>query len=536
MTRSRQGISLVLSILLAFGAVFILPPFGARAQDQDVSARIDLESMCVFIDDSLIYEYGETVEEPTVKLKENSTLSFELDWDANDGGSGFREGDSFSVPIVRVENLWLTKKFETPLAINGVNVAKGCFTYRGDLLSFEVTFNENAEKYSINGGQADGYARFMLNEDSDELEFTFDDGQSLVVKVEHDEYDFSANISGNLRKGDVLILKLDAEDWASGSGAVSESDIADKKGLEGARFQVFEEGDDTTPLLFQRDADSGFYNCEDTGDADVQTDENGMLVLSGLRSGETYLLKEVQAPQGYQAGGSIRIEADHSKKAYYIVTNNKTPETKARNMAVYKVDSKTGAYLQDATFRLVYPDGSEKTGVTNSGGLAEFPLDKDDYAGTYTIKEITAPSGYVLNSQETQFRIRDDYTTELTGSYTHVQRVDEAYLVIENTRESTPSTETPKDDDTTSSRPDRDTSGGAGPDKPPVREKTTQTPAKPTAQKSEAAPRQIADEPVPLASAPTTHNPDTGVKTGLGIAAALALLSGAYALLRKGKH
>ena len=84
-------------------------------------------------------------------------------------------------------------------------------------------------------------------------------------------------------------------------------------------------------------------------------------------------------------------------------------------MKIVKKDAESGktVALADATFKIKDADGNyvtQKLGmikvdtfVTNADGIVMTPLKLD--AGDYTLEEITAPNGYVLNKEEIPFTI-----------------------------------------------------------------------------------------------------------------------------------
>ena len=79
----------------------------------------------------------------------------------------------------------------------------------------------------------------------------------------------------------------------------------------------------------------------------------------------------------------------------YILQNTWTPATEvvtgSTSFSIKKVDKKTGEALENATFELKPSDGTAISKTTDENGEATF--DNLD-AGTYTLKETAAPSGY----------------------------------------------------------------------------------------------------------------------------------------------
>lgn len=78
---------------------------------------------------------------------------------------------------------------------------------------------------------------------------------------------------------------------------------------------------------------NGVYKLDPNGSADVTTDENGKLVVDGLDVG-TYILKEVQAPQGYTIADEVEVTVE--------AANTRATENYA-NAAVTVTDTKLSA-------------------------------------------------------------------------------------------------------------------------------------------------------------------------------------------------
>ena len=84
-----------------------------------------------------------------------------------------------------------------------------------------------------------------------------------------------------------------------------------------------------------------------------------------------------------------------------------TNERNTGTLKFYKIDGKTQELLKDAKIRITYLDTNEiiYEGLTNE--LGEITLENIN-AGTYSIKEITPPYGYLLKDKEITFEIVED--------------------------------------------------------------------------------------------------------------------------------
>lgn len=145
----------------------------------------------------------------------------------------------------------------------------------------------------------------------------------------------------------------------------------------------------------------------------VTTDSTGYSDTLELSPG-TYYVKELRAPTGYTL--------DTSTVQTCTVTAGNTTTVSFSNVPVYgtirvqksSTDSTYTASLAGAVFEILRNDGVRVTTITtDSSGYGEaggIPY------GTYTVREITAPEGYLLDTQSYTVTI-PDYI--YTGSQTH---------------------------------------------------------------------------------------------------------------------
>lgn len=161
----------------------------------------------------------------------------------------------------------------------------------------------------------------------------------------------------NYKESSLLIKKIDKETGNT---------------LSGAKFAVF------------------LTNGDLIGDNYI-TDSNGEILITGLKAG-SYFVTEIKAPTGYQSqtGGQIVQVTDGT--AEITIENIKLP-----GLIINKIDSITKEPVGGATFSVENANGDVVfTGVTDdSGMLSVSTLD----AGTYTVRETKAPTGYKLNSE-----------------------------------------------------------------------------------------------------------------------------------------
>ena len=169
----------------------------------------------------------------------------------------------------------------------------------------------------------------------------------------------------NYRKPGIRIVKLDSDTLLP---------------LAGARFRVSQIG--------------GTFTKEYT------TDESGEIELTALEPG-AYEITELSAPAGYladNASRTVRIVAGGN--AFFVFTNTAKP-----SLVIEKKDADTGETLAGATFRIarIGDEGHSLDRTTDENGQIRI----DELTpGMYSITEIAAPSGYVLNAQEYHVLVR----------------------------------------------------------------------------------------------------------------------------------
>lgn len=135
----------------------------------------------------------------------------------------------------------------------------------------------------------------------------------------------------------------------------------------------------------------------------VTTDATGLAFVPGLTEG-AYSIKEIKAPEGYVINGDhvdINVVAGQDN----VVT---VEDYQQGGLVIRKVDKQTGKLLQGAKFQVESSDGNiAYTGVTDGSGIIlTGPLD----AGVYTVREISAPEGYQLDSEPQTVEVKLDET------------------------------------------------------------------------------------------------------------------------------
>ncbi|MDR1794046.1 MAG: leucine-rich repeat protein [Erysipelotrichaceae bacterium] len=179
------------------------------------------------------------------------------------------------------------------------------------------------------------------------------------------------------------------------------------------------------------------YDSSNTLLARVTSGSDGLVGFYNLYSG-TYTVKEVKAPDGYSLPSTttyqVLVKANNVTEVYTLrddgvpvgqsasgqtvvrveVANTKIPPAKQK-IEFYKVNA-AGDRLYGATFELWYQNTRIATQTSNTLGLVSFTNIESCGAATctYTVKEITAASGYVLPSPNTWNVVIPTSTTAMT--------------------------------------------------------------------------------------------------------------------------
>ena len=154
--------------------------------------------------------------------------------------------------------------------------------------------------------------------------------------------------------------------------------------------------------------------------ATLTTDEDGRATSDYLPYG-TYIVKE-QAKEGFDTLDSFEVKIDENDKTYYYNIFN---DTLKAELTIYKIDAETGNKIpaSDVEFKIKDSEGKFITQTVNYPTKYETDVFKTDETGSvhlpeplvygnYSIVEIKAPYGYVLEDEEIPLNV-DGTSTEI---------------------------------------------------------------------------------------------------------------------------
>ncbi len=146
---------------------------------------------------------------------------------------------------------------------------------------------------------------------------------------------------------------------------------------------------------------------EDKTVSEYVTDETGTILIRDLDEA-VYTVEEIEAPEGY------RIDPDSHKDIALEWGKTKTlvfSDTKNPVLEIQKIDSQTKKPLAGAKFKVIHTeDNTVSEYLTDESGKIVI---KNLTEGIYTIEEITAPTGYILDTQHKEIELEAGKTKTL---------------------------------------------------------------------------------------------------------------------------
>ena len=265
----------------------------------------------------------------------------------------------------------------------------------------------------------------------------YSSGKALLELNQNNEFYIPNQKKADPVVPEVWLYKLGVADLAACTWGTCSADVAGSELLDGAEFALYE---GTGPD----------FNADNKVGQNLTVGAQG-LKIPGLQSGKTYTLKETKAPQGYlintetytfevDADGKAKYQTDNGSQFFadnkMYVPNQKVAAAEPE-VWLYKLGVKSltgcswgtcseadGVVIGDARFALY--EGPEvrngnKVGDNFTVGVDGLKIPGLQVGKTYTLQEVLAPQGYVINTDIYTFEVDADgkakYQTDNGSAY-----------------------------------------------------------------------------------------------------------------------
>ena len=275
--------------------------------------------------------------------------------------------------------------------------------YKGETLIDSYTTDENGQftsKYYI--CDSDWTVREINPSEGYLIDSTIHHVGAEPELYEIELNDTANDVTEQVIKGDIAIIKHTDD---------GETQIETPE--EGAEFQIFLKA-------------AGSYDAAKESERDILVcDENGFAQSQKLPYG-TYMVHQTKGWEGRELMDDFEVFIAKDGQTYRYLINNRNFESYIK---VVKVDAETGVTIPyaGAGFQIFRPDGSKvemtftypqpttiDTFYTNSEGYLVTP-EKLEYGSGYSLVEVQAPYGYVLDSNPVYFDVTEDASSEEGG-------------------------------------------------------------------------------------------------------------------------
>lgn len=202
---------------------------------------------------------------------------------------------------------------------------------------------------------------------------------------------------------------------------VTEAESVSGNGIEEPGDETQTEGKGWIRLVIS-DVDTGeplpgasfkiYYALDNTEAGEIITGDGG-IAQTTLAPGDYYLLEQC-APEGYQLSSEKHMVVVVAGETQDIaITNKRLPEPEMGMVKIIKTDAdRKDKKLSGAIFSVYEAESGKKVGelLTGEDGSASLELS----AGSYTIKETTAPKGYCLPDEPFHISLKAGGVEELS--------------------------------------------------------------------------------------------------------------------------
>ena len=124
-------------------------------------------------------------------------------------------------------------------------------------------------------------------------------------------------------------------------------------------------------------------------------------------------IQEVVAPNGYLLNNQVFVVPINGQlNGVTQVTQTTSVPDVNLDIRLLKVQSDANTPIKGAVFEHTKPDGSKETATTDANGVLYF---KGLQHGNHVIKEVSAPNGYFINTNEIRFTVNNNNTINITS-------------------------------------------------------------------------------------------------------------------------
>lgn len=133
----------------------------------------------------------------------------------------------------------------------------------------------------------------------------------------------------------------------------------------------------------------------------------------------TLTFQEIKAPQGYLLNQEIIVAKIDKTASFNPVYHEPTIKENILQLNLKKLQDGTSKVIQGAVFEHTNPDGTKEKFTTDKNGNITI---KGLQWGNHTIREISAPDGYVINTSVIKFKVSE--TNEITFENQNIEETD----------------------------------------------------------------------------------------------------------------
>lgn len=219
-------------------------------------------------------------------------------------------------------------------------------------------------------------------------------------------------------------VELNAAPAVAVTEQVQKGNIAIIKHTDNGDTQIETPEEDAIFAVYLKSAGS-YEAAKDTERDYLTCDENGFAQSKDLPYG-VYTVHQVSGWEGRELMSDFDVFIAKDGETYRYLINNANFESFIK---VIKVDAETGNTIPyaGAGFQIFRPDGSKvemtftypevttiDTFYTNDAGMLITP-EKLEFGKGYSLKEVSAPYGYVLSHEAVKFDVTEENSTEESG-------------------------------------------------------------------------------------------------------------------------